>query len=181
MYALPAPTQSVRRWEMDGPSQRAWGAVIPAAAPWGNGSFWVRSGSVDLLLGDVPGPWPLRRWGAHGPSAPGEMSSLDSAKQGLGAVTGAKGPSRAAPSDEVGAGDAHPALSSHRGDRASQDAKLGQDHRLLTEPAGVPDSAGTTAPCPHVASCLPLWSPPHLQITYSLRRIHDPESRLRAP
>ena len=115
---------------MDSPSQRAWGAVIPAAALWENGSFWVRSGSVDLLLGDVPGPWPLRRWGAHGPSAPGEMSSLDPAKQGLGAMTGAKGPSRVAPSDEVGAGDAHPALGSHTEG---------------TGPARMPNSARTTA------------------------------------
>lgn len=84
MYVLPAPTQSVRRWEVDGPPQRAWGAVSPAAAPWENGSFWVRSGSVDLLLGDVPGLWPLRRWGAHGPSAPGELSSMEPAKQGAG-------------------------------------------------------------------------------------------------
>mgnify|MGYP007134231154 CR=1 FL=1 len=36
--------------------------------------------------GDVPGPWPLRRWGARGPSAPGEMSSVETAKQGVGGL-----------------------------------------------------------------------------------------------
>ena len=36
--------------------------------------------------GDVPGPWTLRRWGARGPSAPGEMSSVELAKQGVGGL-----------------------------------------------------------------------------------------------
>lgn len=58
MCAFPAPTQSVRRWEVDGPPRRAWEAVSPAAALWENESFWVSSGSPDPLRGtcQVPGP-----------------------------------------------------------------------------------------------------------------------------
>lgn len=36
--------------------------------------------------GDMPGPWPLRRWGARGPSAAGEMSSVEQAKHGVGGL-----------------------------------------------------------------------------------------------
>ena len=93
--------------------------------------------------GDVPGPWPLRRWGARGPSAPGEMSSVETAKQGVGGL-------RTEPWDPAGRllwmkqePEMHPRTQLlHGGDRASQGARLGRttapcwDHRPLMGPAG---------------------------------------------
>lgn len=131
MYVLPAPTQSVKRWEVDGPPQRAWGAVSLAAAPWKMGASGSGQGAWTCFLGTCQVSGPSDAGELMGPLPQVNCPPWSRPSRGLEAVTRATGPSRAAPSDEVGAGDAHPALGSHAEG---------------TGPARMPDSAGTTGP-----------------------------------
>lgn len=72
-------------------------------------------------------------------------------------------------------------------DGASRGRQTRQDHRPLTGPVlpvgasrGRQTRPGPPPPDPHGVSHLPPRFPPRLQITYFLRRIRDPELRLKA-